>query len=255
MYRKPISRLNKSDIECCRVVRFIASDGLEVELQESWKELTIALLTALASANKSMSLQNILFNNKIYSTNWMFTSEPIATFSFKDNTCYKLGDSNCYIVCSLNPIEYCEIIKKLCKVCKYDLVLSEVEIEVLESKRGFNPNTSDKITKPLRDILAHDISVYKIIGVQSNGVRFKCNSNKEALKSLITLISIAASASGMTESKITQCKTNVLCDVDLSKPVKRLEVLKKAIEFCHLTKVKTSSIFVELKAVQSKKER
>lgn len=231
------------------MVKFVAPDGLVVELTESWKELTIALLTAIAEANKQSSLQNILFNNKILSTNWMFTLEPIVTFNFKDNTCYKLGDSGYYIVCSLNSSEYCEIIKKLCKVCKYDLVRSEVGLEVKPDKRGFNPNTSDKITTSLRDVLAHNISLYKIIGVHSNGVRIACKSNKEALNSLIQVISMVASGNGVSQSKLEQCKARIFNDMDLSKSIKRVEVLRKAIEFSHLAGVKTNTIFVELKAV------
>lgn len=250
MYRKPISRLNKSDIECCKAVKFVAPDGLVVELQESWKELTIALLTAIAEANKNSSLQNILFNNKISSTNWMFTLEPVASFNYKDNTSYKLGNSGYYIICSLNPIEYCEIIKKLCKVCKFDLGRSEVEVEVLESARGFNPSTSNRITTSLRDVLAHNVSLYKIIGVHSNGVRLACKSNKEALNSFIQTISIAASAKGVSQSKLEQCKVRVLNDIDLSKPIKRMVVLNKAIEFSHAVGVETNTIFVELKAIE-----
>ena len=82
------------------------------------------------------------------------------------------------------------------------------------------------------------------------GVRLACKSNKEALNSFIQVISIAASAKGVSQSKLEQYKVRVLNDIDLSKPIKRMVVLNKAIEFSHAVGVETNIIFVELKAIE-----
>lgn len=188
-YRLSVFKLKESDIKRCKADAFIDSDGVVVELKESWKEIVIALLTVLNYV-KNGHLLNALFEAKISSQNMLVTNNKVKTFSLGDNSIYRIGDSNYYVRCDLKTSEYLDIIKKLCKASNFDskgcfidmtpYSAVEQDIPIITKKKQIKTEFIR-----LSDISSHNISKYKVSGVQVGLEAYNCKSYNELISIII----------------------------------------------------------------------
>lgn len=190
--RISIHKLKESDIRGCKATSFIGEDGVIVELNESWKEIVIALMTVLNIAKRGKLLK-ALFDAKISSPNLIITKDKVKTYNFEDNTQYKIDGTNHYIICDCKPIEYLGIIKKLCIACNMNIKECYVEVAPYSTvEQDIKIITKKRELKTefirLSDIKSHEISKYKVIGIQIGLETYACKSNKDVIEAILNTI-------------------------------------------------------------------
>lgn len=187
--RVSVHKLKESDIKRCEANTFIDNDGVIIELKESWKEIVIALLTVLNYV-KSGQLLNALFKAKISSPNMLVTKDKVKTFGFDDNSIYKIEGSKYYVICDLKTSEYLKIIKQLCLAANFDsknCFIEMTQYSTVEQDIGIVSKKKQHKTEFIRlsDIKSHDISKYKVTGVQIGFEAYNCKSYNELIALIV----------------------------------------------------------------------
>lgn len=188
-----LRKLKESDIYLNKAISFKDPDGVVVNLEKSWKEIVIALITCVNSIRKDKSLIEILSDLKMFNGKLLITKGYVENHSFKEPDSYGIYGTDYYVMCDYNANEYLIAIKKLCKFLGFDdkycyisMEPKRATVQDIENEEKLKEN--NKLTRiiPLKDIYDVNLSKLKVVGIVINNKSYKCKSLIEAIKIIVT---------------------------------------------------------------------
>lgn len=187
-----VSRLKLADIKENNAKMFIDPDGEVIDLQESWAEIVLALITVLNTV-KTKPLIEELCKNKIISNNLIITKGIVKQGNSNNDKSYEIFGTKYNLICNLTDIEYLNFIKKLCKAVKFDLKQCIIYIEDknmteqerdIQSKKA-NKNSGQLCKVSLSEINDKNINKIKITGLEVNSNVFECKGLSGIIELLV----------------------------------------------------------------------
>lgn len=167
-YTKSVLKLKEADIRNGKAVCFIGPDGIGTNLEDSWRELVIALIVVLNNVTNGKFLA-ALGKHKIGNNNMLITKERITTTNMGDNKAFQIPTTNHFIVINMEPLEYIAVIAGLCKAVKFEPKMCKIEIETIHIiEQETKVKSTENIGKFVRlsEYESHDLAKWKVIGIQ-----------------------------------------------------------------------------------------